>query len=54
MNLHEECLLKYLTYPVDLLRTTELLKSCNKRLEKNNFKSDFLAKKLKINYTGVV
>ena len=26
MNLHEECLIKYLTNPIDLLRSTELLK----------------------------
>ena len=25
MNLHEECLIKYLTYPLDLSKTTELL-----------------------------
>lgn len=54
MNLHEECLLKYLTYPFDLFQTTELLKLSNNLLRENKFKSDFLAKKVKINYTGIV
>ncbi len=54
MNLHEECLLKYLIDPFDLFQTTELLKRSNNLLEKNKFKGDFLAKKIKINYTGIV
>ena len=29
MNLHEECLIKYLTNPLDLFRSTELLKINN-------------------------
>lgn len=53
MNLHEECLLKYLIDPFDLFQTTELLKRSNNLLEKNKFKGDFLAKKIKINYTGI-
>ena len=34
MNLHEECLLKYLLNPLDLVNTTELLKLNNSLLER--------------------
>ena len=34
MNLHEECLLKYLLNPMDLFRSTELLKMNNDLIEK--------------------
>ncbi len=34
MNLHEECLLKYLLNPSDLFRSTELLKLNNDLIEK--------------------
>lgn len=34
MNLHEECLLKYLLNPMDLFRSTELLKLNNDLIEK--------------------
>ena len=34
MNLHEECLLKYLINPLELFYTTELLKSNNELLSK--------------------
>ena len=34
MNLHEECLLKYLLNPKDLFRSTELLKLNNDLIEK--------------------
>ncbi len=50
MNLHEECLLKYLLNPVDLSRSTELLKLNNSLIEKGVFSN--LAKKGKINYTS--
>ena len=33
MNLHEECLLKYLLNPVDLFNSTELLNIHNKLIE---------------------
>ncbi len=42
MNLHEECLLKYLLNPVDLFRSTELLKLNNILIEKGSDK--FLGK----------
>ena len=34
MNLHEECLLKYLVNPLELFYTTELLKNNNSLIEK--------------------
>ena len=34
MNLHEECLLKYLLNPLDLFNSTELLKLNNAMIEK--------------------
>ena len=39
MNLHEECLLKYLVNPLELFYTTELLKNSNRLIEEN-FKSE--------------
>ena len=50
MNLHEECLLKYLLNPVDLSRSTELLKLNNSLIEKGTFAN--LAKNSKVNYTA--
>lgn len=38
MNLHEECLLKYLLNPKDLFTTTELLKLNNELLKKGDLK----------------
>ena len=37
MNLHEECLLKYLLNPLDLFNSTELLKINNSLIEKELF-----------------
>ena len=37
MNLHEECLLKYLLNPLDLMHSTELLKLNNLLIEKGDF-----------------
>ena len=51
MNLHEECLLKYLLNPLDLLKSTELLKINNTLIEKTVCVDKLLAKKTKINYT---
>ncbi len=53
MNLHEECLLKYLLNPLDLLRSTELLKLNNSLIEKSLNSDKFLAKTAKINYTRI-
>ncbi len=35
MNLHEECLLKYLVNPLELFYTTEMLKNNNLLLKKS-------------------
>ena len=51
MNLHEECLLKYLLHPLDLMYSTEALKINNNMIEKNLCRENFLAKKTNINYT---
>ena len=52
MNLHEECLLKYLLNPLDLLKSTEVLKLNNTLIEKTIRVDKLIAKKTKINYTG--
>ena len=51
MNLHEECLLKYLLNPLDLLKSTELLKINNTLIEKTVCVDKLLAKKTEIHYT---
>ncbi len=53
MNLHEECLLKYLLHPLDLLYSTEALKTNNNMIEKSLGSEKFLAKKTNINYTRI-
>ena len=53
MNLHEECLLKYLLNPLNLSHSTELLKLNNSMIEKALGKDKFIAKKTNINYTGI-
>lgn len=51
MNLHEECLLKYLINPLDLFYTTELLKQNNNQLQKDFDGNDFFNKTTQINYS---
>ena len=41
MNLHEECLLKYLINPLELFYTTEVLKQNNYLLENSNNYEEF-------------
>ena len=53
MNLHEECLLKYLINPVDLTNVTELLKHNNELIAKEFERTKLLVKSGKINYTEV-
>lgn len=53
MNLHEECLLKYLLNPLDLLKSTELLKINNSLIKKGMLSDKFLSQKVKINYTRI-
>lgn len=50
MNLHEECLLKYLLNPMGLAITTELLKQANEGIIKNTKNSSVLAKASKVSY----
>ena len=50
MNLHEECLLKYLLNPFDLAYSTELLKMNNSLIEKNKSQSVFVANSRKANF----
>ena len=51
MNLHEQCLLRYLTYPDELSYTTELLKLNNKILEQKFVVKNILANMPMLNYT---
>lgn len=53
MNLHEECLIKYLINPLDLFYATELLKNTNRIIEENLLKREFIAKKPSVNYTVI-
>lgn len=50
MNLHEECLLKYLLNPKDLFKTTELLKLNNELLRKGELK----VISTKLNYSATI
>lgn len=52
MNLHEECLLKYLRYPDELSHTTELLKLNNLILEQKFLLKNFLSKNIKLNLSS--
>ena len=51
MNLHEECLLKYLSNPAGLSSSTELLKQAVNIVEKSVTSGNILAKTAKINYS---
>ena len=53
MNLHEECLIKYLVNPLDLFYATEMLKSANRMIEEDIFKREFIAKNPTVNYNIV-
>ena len=52
MNIHEECLLKYLQKPDELAHTTDVLKVNNHIFEKRMIEKLFLAKTLQVNYTN--
>ena len=52
MNLHEECLIKYLLNPLDLFNSTKLLKEYNIALEKSIVGKKFIVKTNNVNYTG--
>lgn len=51
MNLHEQCLLRYLTYPDELSYVTEILKLNNKILEQKFIIKNILANMSMLNYT---
>ncbi len=51
MNLHEECLLRYLKIPDELSYSTEILKLNNFILEKKFISKNFVAKSLTFSYT---
>lgn len=53
MNLHEECLLKYLVNPLELFYTTELLKKNNEMLCGNYEKLQEIAKQNSVKYNIV-
>ena len=54
MNLHEQCLLRYLKYPDELTHSTEVLKLNNFILEKRFIIKNFVAKSTQISYTDSV
>lgn len=54
MNLHEECLLRYLKSPDELSYSTEILKLNNFILEKQFLMKNFVAKSLSISYTDKI
>lgn len=54
MNLHEQCLLRYLKNPDELSYSTEILKLNNIILEKRFLVKNFVAKSSNINYTDNV
>lgn len=51
MNLHEQCLLRYLTHPDELSYNTEILKLNNKILEHRFVVKNILANVSLLNYT---
>ena len=51
MNLHEQCLLRYLQNPDELSYSTEILKLNNFILEKQFIVKNFVAKTSRIKYT---
>ncbi len=50
MNLHEECLLKFLLNPLDLSHSTEILKQNNSLIENSNFNKNSTKPNLRNNY----
>lgn len=53
MNLHEECLLKYLINPLELFYTTELLKNNTLLLKKDFENNKKINEEFKVNCTGI-
>ncbi|MFI3301476.1 MAG: hypothetical protein R3Y28_08690 [Candidatus Gastranaerophilales bacterium] len=53
MNMHEQCLLRYLQKPDELSYSTQILKLNNLILEKQFVLSNFVAKTDNFNYTKI-
>ena len=53
MNLHEECLIKYLINPLELFYTTELLKQNNKLLGEHFDEFHNVVKYEDVNYNRI-
>lgn len=51
MNLHEECLLKYLLNPLGLSVSTETLKQNNELIARNINKKGYIANVVKVGYS---
>lgn len=51
MNIHEQCLLRYLTHPDELSYATEILKLNNQILEQKFVVKNIIANMSLINYT---
>ena len=51
MNLHEECLLKYLKFPDEITTNTEILKLNNLIMEKKFMVKNFSSKLSQLNLT---
>ena len=54
MNLHEQCLLRYLKYPDELMHSTEILKLNNFILEKRFIIKNFVAQSTQIHYNDII
>jgi len=54
MNLHEQCLLRYLKHPDELSYTTEILKLNNKILQEKFIARNIIANLSLLNYTEIV
>lgn len=52
MNLHEECLLKYLKSPDELSYSTDILKLNNQILEQHFILENVLSKNLNLGYNS--
>ena len=51
MNLHEECLLKYLLNPMDLMKSTEELVFCNNVIKDSVNLEKLIHKQVKVKFS---
>ncbi len=54
MNLHEQCLLRYLQNPDELTYSTQILKLNNDILEKQFILRNIIAKSASLHYTEII